>query len=207
MDAFSKAYSKNKKILPEDEIAELYLLAHKGCKDSIEKLFWSTCGLILKRAFVHSTKNKVLTFEELFSAGCEGFFKGIRNGCFNPNKGKWTTYIGFYINGYMKGEKLDQTVIHFPRYLGVNYPYAIEELIDKHELKEGPLLLEVDESNFLKEALNLLTKKERFVITERFFKNKTLVEIGKHFGITRERARQIEASALQKLKELLPNLP
>jgi DNA-directed RNA polymerase sigma subunit (sigma70/sigma32) len=28
----------------------------------------------------------------------------------------------------------------------------------------------------------------------------TLKELGKHFGITRERARQIERSALEKLK-------
>ena len=35
---------------------------------------------------------------------------------------------------------------------------------------------------------------------------RTLEEVGKHFGVTRERIRQIESKALKKLKKAAPSL-
>jgi RNA polymerase primary sigma factor len=53
-------------------------------------------------------------------------------------------------------------------------------------------------------VLNTLTPKEAEVIRMRFGigfdKDHTLEEIGRHFSISRERVRQIEATALRKLK-------
>jgi len=53
-------------------------------------------------------------------------------------------------------------------------------------------------------VLNTLTPKEEKVIRMRFGigfdKDHTLEEVGRHFSITRERVRQIEAKALRKLK-------
>jgi hypothetical protein len=55
----------------------------------------------------------------------------------------------------------------------------------------------------------LLTQKERFVIERRFNLDKkeraTLEEIGQHFSVTRERIRQIEKNAINKLKRNLEN--
>jgi RNA polymerase primary sigma factor len=54
------------------------------------------------------------------------------------------------------------------------------------------------------EILHTLTPREEHIIKMRFGigfdKNNTLEEVGKHFSITRERVRQIEAHALRKLK-------
>lgn len=56
----------------------------------------------------------------------------------------------------------------------------------------------------LEEALSCLTDKERIVVNHRFGLNDTrsytLEEIGKLLGVTRERVRQIEAQALDKLR-------
>ena len=51
-------------------------------------------------------------------------------------------------------------------------------------------------------ALKTLNPRERYIVERRVLSEDpvTLKELGKHFGITRERARQIERSALQKLK-------
>jgi RNA polymerase primary sigma factor len=53
-------------------------------------------------------------------------------------------------------------------------------------------------------VLNTLTPKEAEIIKRRFGigfdKDDTLEEVGRHFSITRERVRQIEAKALRKLK-------
>jgi len=55
--------------------------------------------------------------------------------------------------------------------------------------------------------LNMLSEQERKIITMRFGLDdgepKTLEAIGKEFGLTRERIRQIETSALKKLRRFL----
>ena len=55
------------------------------------------------------------------------------------------------------------------------------------------------------EALTRLTEKERFVLERRVMSDDplTLQEIGDHFHISRERARQIEGNALRKVKKFL----
>jgi RNA polymerase sigma-32 factor len=47
-----------------------------------------------------------------------------------------------------------------------------------------------------------LNPREKYIVEKRILSEDpvTLKELGKHFGITRERARQIERSALEKLK-------
>ncbi len=56
----------------------------------------------------------------------------------------------------------------------------------------------------LEEVLDTLTEREKKVLSLRFGledgRGRTLEEVGKEFGVTRERIRQIEAKALRKLK-------
>ena len=56
----------------------------------------------------------------------------------------------------------------------------------------------------LRSALGVLSDREREVLEMRFGlgdgQDSTLEEVGKHFGVTRERIRQIEAKALRKLR-------
>jgi RNA polymerase sigma-32 factor len=51
-------------------------------------------------------------------------------------------------------------------------------------------------------ALQSLNEREKYIVENRLLSDAplTLKELGKHFGITRERARQIERAALKKLK-------
>ncbi|PJF26221.1 MAG: RNA polymerase sigma factor RpoD, partial [Phototrophicales bacterium] len=56
----------------------------------------------------------------------------------------------------------------------------------------------------IKNALGVLSDREREVLEQRFGlvdgQDHTLEEVGRYFGVTRERIRQIEAKALRKLR-------
>lgn len=60
---------------------------------------------------------------------------------------------------------------------------------------------------YIEESLNKLGKKEKRILKLRFGlqdnQMRTLGEVGKEVGITRERVRQIEVEAIKKLKRLL----
>jgi len=68
------------------------------------------------------------------------------------------------------------------------------------------ILSDLEERLDLKEwadtALETLNPREKYIVERRILSEEpvTLKELGKHFGITRERARQIERAALDKLR-------
>lgn len=60
-------------------------------------------------------------------------------------------------------------------------------------------------SRWLHDALSQLSPRERMIVSQRFLGDgrTTLADIGEEFGVTKERIRQIEGRALQKLRALL----
>ena len=75
-----------------------------------------------------------------------------------------------------------------------NAPDQEEILSDLEELE--------DLKQWADQALESLNPREKYIVEKRILSEEpvTLKELGKHFGITRERARQIERAALEKLK-------
>jgi RNA polymerase sigma-32 factor len=60
----------------------------------------------------------------------------------------------------------------------------------------------------LQTALSRLDKRERYIVEQRYMGDEevSLAEIGRELGVSRERARQLEARAKQKLREQLDDL-
>lgn len=85
-----------------------------------------------------------------------------------------------------------------------------QPLVDKLEDESFPPPMEAlgstDRSEKVRQWLECLDENEKTVIRERFGLDgqdpKTLETVGREFGITRERVRQIEAKALGKLKQM-----
>lgn len=88
-----------------------------------------------------------------------------------------------------------------------------DSLVDQRPNPEEVVTQKVDHQlmkKWIKAAFDKLSEREKAVIAYRFFKDDkiTLLDIGKRFGVTKERIRQIEAKALAKLKKnLLDMLP
>ncbi len=65
--------------------------------------------------------------------------------------------------------------------------------------------LRYDTQRTVGKAVGVLTPREEYIMKKRFgigfAKGHTLEEISEDFGVTRERIRQIEASALKKLRQ------
>ena len=77
---------------------------------------------------------------------------------------------------------------------------AAPDTLDPHAAAEASAL-----AGFVTEALAELTPREQHILRMRFgiggAGDHTLEEVGKVFGVTRERIRQIEAKALEKLRD------
>lgn len=75
---------------------------------------------------------------------------------------------------------------------------------DNYFINPEDSLITLSESEAIKEILSTLTERESDVISKRFGLNldkcMTLEEVGKEYGLTKERIRQIEAKALRKLR-------
>lgn len=83
----------------------------------------------------------------------------------------------------------------------------IEALADKNALDPAEILANEHLHASLEECLKELNEKQREVLCRRFglsgYERQTLEEVGKAVGLTRERVRQIQMSALKTLREIL----
>ncbi|MDA0997896.1 MAG: RNA polymerase sigma factor RpoH [Proteobacteria bacterium] len=83
-----------------------------------------------------------------------------------------------------------------------------DTLVDERKSPEA-MVLDSQElsyrSGLLQRALAELPERERFILTERRLKDEpvTLEELGTHFKISRERVRQLEVMAFEKLQRLI----
>jgi RNA polymerase sigma-32 factor len=68
-----------------------------------------------------------------------------------------------------------------------------------HDEEQGQLRRRV------REAIDVLNEKERYIVMNRLMAEEpqTLQQIGKHFAISRERARQIEGNVIRKIRAML----
>lgn len=124
---------------------------------------------------------------------------------------------GIPLNNALK-RKLDRATIKVRKIMRISQePMSLDMPIGREDNSELGEFIEDDKSpgpqeqanrRLLKEqiqdALDVLSDREREVLQMRFGLNDgqdhTLEEVGRHFGVTRERIRQIEAKALRKLR-------
>jgi len=88
--------------------------------------------------------------------------------------------------------------------------YLIDTIEDTSTVAPSELLEEVNKYEIVTNWLSTLSENEQKILSLRFGLNdkepQTLDTIGKSFGVTRERIRQIEAKSLEKLRKLIEGM-
>ena len=208
-------------LLTAEEEVELALLIEQGDQEAKQRLAEANLRLVVSIAKRYVGRG--MQFLDLIQEGNMGLMKAVEK--FDYRKGfKFSTYATWWIRQAITRAIADQArTIRIP----VHMVETINKLIRVQRQLETPIGEEDDShlgdfiedqeatspaehaaSEMLKEqledVLDTLTDREENVLRLRFGlddgRTRTLEEVGRVFGVTRERIRQIEAKALRKLR-------
>lgn len=103
-------------------------------------------------------------------------------------------------------QKISQEVLSIETPIGDEEDSTLSDFIpDERNITPAQLAAQALLRDLIREILTDLTEREQKILKMRFGLddgvNHTLEEVGKEFGVTRERIRQIEAKALEKIRE------
>lgn len=148
--------------------------------------------------------------KDLYQEGSIGILEALDR--FDPDNGaRLATYSMWWIKAYIRNEHKRQ-----PKENSLNENVADDNTMDQQDLlidegnhPESILgILNYGDTEQIRQAINyFLPERDRFVILERYFSEfePTLEDIGNNFEppVSRERIRQIELRALNKLRKIL----
>jgi RNA polymerase primary sigma factor len=180
----------------------------KGDAEARERMITSNLRLVVTIARDYA--NLGLPLLDLISEGNIGLTKAVER--FDPTKGaKLSTYAMWWIKQSIKRALADQSkTIRLPVHLGEKLGKmrrVASQMSDEEAQTPFELLRNEDLRNEMEGLLDALDDREKKIISQRFGldggKPKTLEDVSKTFGVTRERIRQLQNVALAKLRRAL----
>ncbi len=125
-----------------------------------------------------------------------------------PTQEEIAEETGFRLAYVQRLHKIQRRVLSMDQALDVDGDFTLQDKLEDPNVRDpSEGLLNEKMCRFLRGKLSVLNPRERTIITLRFGLNggepMTLERIGRLFGVTRERIRQIQVEALQKLREAI----
>jgi RNA polymerase primary sigma factor len=178
---------------------------------------------------VHKYKGAIggcLEWEDLFQAGWLGLYRAAER--FDSSRGfAFSTYANYWIRHFIQRAIMNERrTVRVPvhaqnsaRQDGYRIPYDALSLdapldsadsgsatwVDFMQSESDPSgdAEQSDLADRVGAAVERLGEKDRRIVKGRFWRDRTLGEIGDDMGVSRERVRQREAAALQRLERIL----
>ena len=212
----------SEQVLSSEETVALHNLLKSGVESARAQLVRSNMRLVVKIA--NDYKRYGMDFEDVVSNGVVGLLKAIDK--FNPEKGAFSQYASAWINTCIRDGFEKWRLIHTKRYDRMTAEERSASVVDSLNEKIGNGETEfanrlasdeaspsevVEKASSIKamhDAIdNALDSREQYIVRARYGLDGngvlTLREIAEKLGMTHERVRQIEVSALTKLRERL----
>lgn len=199
------------------EVEEMVVEIQKGNKkyipltwEKVYKLIYAISDRIFavkKVSCIKSGYDK----DDLHQVAYYGFLMAIKQ--FDTEKGfKFTAYLNYcvlnainrYTEIYKKRNQPLNESVSIDAYIKdtENSETTLCEIIPDPASKQAFDAVTVSEEKVIvHNAVNLLSEKEREVIKERYFENRTLMSISRRLCCSRERVRQIEKDAIKHLRQ------
>ena len=193
-----------------------YPRAAQGDSVAFEALLGSVVGLVYSLAKKYSKCS--WEFDELVEAGYMGFVRGIRNGRWKPNRGAWSTYMTFCIQGPMlllKSQRMDRDVVRIPqtRFYGryrekFGDPPSTESMYFNEDALSIPSRVEQDAEEAeelvrIQGAMRRLPQRQCYILEQCVVYSRTLESVGNELAISKERVRQIKREAIARVRDML----
>jgi len=123
----------------------------------------------------------------------------------DPSEAELAEEVGLTVARVREVREAMQELVSLDRPIGEDGDASMGDLIaDKSQVDPAHTALETDVYEQIERALGALDERERIILSLRFGlggqEPETLEEIGAHFGLTRERIRQMQNRALAKLR-------
>ena len=211
-------YTDDYRKLTREEEHKLGLASKQGDLKARECLIQSCIPWALKLAsrYCELSPN---TYQDLVQEAMSGLIEAVDK--FDPERNtRLTTFAFHYIRRDCIRWLKDHRIIKVPYYeldknlrgdLPSKKPLCSLDAVDSNNevfsYEEHELVEHRDEMELVYDCMEALDERTRWVIIERFKnQNRTLVDIGRELGITRERVRQIEKKGLDNMYYMMTGL-
>ncbi len=179
--------------------------AEKGCRFSTYATWW------IRQSIERALTNQVRTIRlpvhvsddiDRLNRVTEAMTRRFRR---PPTKEELAEATGFKLAYVQRLHKIRRRVLSMDQALDVDGDFTLQDKLEDTRIEDpADGLLNEKMCGFVRSKLSLLTDRERRIIQLRFGLENgepmTLEKIGKIFGVTRERIRQIQVEALGKMR-------
>ncbi len=192
----------------------------EDCMESRRLLIESQIGLarmLIGKHYLH--RNNRMEFDELMSCANLACVEAVDR--FDPSRGTRLSSLLSFVVRTAVGLRFTPGPFYLPYFSQYNAKYKAEawqtvssvRSLDSLEYEDTSLVnsqsapteaVDIeDELELMRVALDKMSERHRYVLKARFLDGRTLKAVGIELGLTRERVRQIEGKALEKMREIL----